>query len=61
MTEEEETKETCCDCCCTKTILAKIDKQNFINMNYQNENDNVFNSTLSKLNDILELLQKSDK
>ena len=42
-------------------ILAKIDKQNFINMNYQNENDNGFNSTLSKLNDILELLQKSDK
>ena len=61
MTEEEETIETCCDCCCTKTILAKIDKQNFINMNYQNENDNGFNSTLSKLNDILELLQKSDK
>ena len=61
MTEEEETKEACCDCCCTKTILAKIDKQNFINMNYQNENDNGFNSTLSKLNDILELLHKSDK
>jgi len=59
MAEEEE--KTCCDSCCTKTILAKIDKQNFINMNYQNENDNGFNSTLSKLNDILELLHKSDK
>jgi|TARA_R100000656_G_scaffold36933_1_gene31349 hypothetical protein len=55
MAEEEE---KCCDKCCTQTILDKIDKQNFINMNYQNENDNGFNSTLSKLNDILELLQK---
>ena len=54
MAEEEE---KCCDKCCTQTILDKIDKQNFINMNYQNENDG-FNSTLSKLNDILELLQK---
>mgnify|MGYP003148390865 CR=1 FL=1 len=55
---EEETKETCCDCCCTKTILDKIDKQNFINMNYQNEEDNGFNSTLAKLDEILKLLKK---
>ena len=55
---EEETQEACCDCCCTKTILDKIDKQNFINMNYQNENDNGFNSTLSKLDEILKLLNK---
>ena len=57
MTEEEK---PCCDKCCTQTILDKIDKQNFINMNYQGENDNGFNSTLSKLNDILELLQKKE-
>ena len=31
----------------TKQILAKIDKQNFINMNYQNENDNSFTDLLN--------------
>ena len=53
MAEDEE--KTCCDSCCTKTILDKIDKQNFINMNYQNENDNSFNTLISKA----EELQKS--
>ena len=57
---EPSEEKACCACCCTKTILDKIDKQNFINMNYQNENDNGFNSTLSKLNDILELLHKKE-
>ena len=55
---EEETKEACCDNCCTQTILDKIDKQNFINMNYQNEEDNGFNTTIAKLDEILKLLNK---
>jgi len=36
-------------------VIAKLDKQNFINMNYQNENDNSFNTLISKVNQ----LQKS--
>ena len=40
----------------TKQILAKIDKQNFINMNYQNENDNGFNSVEASQKAILNKL-----
>jgi hypothetical protein len=36
-------------------VIAKLDKQNFINMNYQNENDNSFNTLITKVN----ALQKS--
>tara|TARA_R110002020_G_scaffold42341_3_gene124249 strand:+ start:408 stop:563 length:156 start_codon:yes stop_codon:yes gene_type:complete len=36
-------------------VIDKLDKQNFINMNYQNENDNSFNTLISKVN----ALQKS--
>ena len=37
------------------SIVYKLDKQNFINMNYQNENDNRVNTLISKVN----ALQKS--
>ncbi len=36
-------------------VIDKLDKQNFINMNYQNENDNSFNTLITKVN----ALQKS--
>ena len=42
----------------TKQILAKIDKQNFINMNYQNENDNGFNSVEASQKAILNKLSE---
>ena len=55
---EPSEEKTCCDCCCTKTILAKIDKENFINMNYQGENDNSFTTLIGKVDEILKLLNK---
>ena len=33
-------------------VIDKLDKQNFINMNYQNENDNSFNTLISKVNQL---------
>ena len=36
----------------TNDVIAKLDKQNFINMNYQNENDNSFNTLISKVNQL---------
>ena len=58
---EPSEEKTCCDCCCTKTILAKIDKENFINMNYQGENDNSFTTLIGKVDEILKLVNKEDK
>tara|TARA_Y100000310_G_scaffold295768_1_gene327425 strand:- start:521 stop:745 length:225 start_codon:yes stop_codon:yes gene_type:complete len=42
----------------TQTILEKLDEQNSINMNYQNENDNGFNTVQADLKDIKAQLAK---
>jgi len=43
---EPSEEKTCCDCCCTKTILAK--------------NDNSFTTLIGKVDEILKLLNKED-
>ena len=42
----------------TQTILEKLDKQNSINMNYQNENDNGFNTVQADLKEVKAQLAK---
>jgi len=42
----------------TQTILEKLDKQNSINMNYQNENDNGFNTVQADLKEVKAQLDK---
>jgi len=42
----------------TQTILEKLDKQNSINMNYQNENDNGFNTVQADLKEVKAQLGK---
>jgi peptidoglycan hydrolase CwlO-like protein len=41
-----------------QTILEKLDKQNSINMNYQNENDNGFNTVQADLKEVKAQLDK---
>jgi predicted nuclease with TOPRIM domain len=42
----------------TQAILEKLDKQNSINMNYQNENDNGFNTVQADLKEVKAQLAK---